>query len=174
MEHPMKQSNPGASITDPICGMSVSEETPFTVKRDGKAWYFCSNSCQQRFLSSAKEQPKSASTNSKWTCPMHPEIVRNESGDCPKCGMALEPMAGANSEDENPELTSMTYRFWGSVVLTLPILVLSMGSMIPGNPIGHVISPRAQSWAELLLATPVVFWGAWVRCGERGPVLQRA
>lgn len=97
----------------------------------------------------------------EYTCPMHPEIVRDRPGTCPICGMALEPRiaAGAHAEDDS-ELRSMTRRFWTGVVLSIPLLVLSMGSMAAGSPL-HALPPRLLQWLQLGLATPVVLWGGW-------------
>ena len=92
---------------------------------------------------------------------MHPEIVRNGPGPCPICGMALEPRTVTLDGDENLELRDMSRRFWVSAVLAAPILFLAMGDMIPGGPVGRLISPRAVIWLELILATPVVLWGGW-------------
>ncbi len=95
----------------------------------------------------------------EWTCPMHPEIVRDRPGSCPICGMALEPRTVAIDE-ENPELRSMTRRLWVSAILTLPLLALTMGHMITGHQL-LPMSVRARGLLELVLATPVVLWGAW-------------
>ncbi len=100
-------------------------------------------------------------TKTEYVCPMHPEIVRSEPGSCPICGMALEPRITSAAEEENPELTSMTRRFWVSVALTLPILLLAMGAYLPGAPLEKLISARALTWFEFVLATPVVLWGGW-------------
>ena len=96
-----------------------------------------------------------------YTCPMHPEIRRQGPGDCPICGMALEPAGVPAEEDENPELIAMTRRFWVSTVLALPLLVLTMGDLIPGRPLEAVIAHPHTKWGELALATPIVLWGAW-------------
>ena len=105
--------------------------------------------------------PAIPSTKTEYVCPMHPQIVRLEPGSCPICGMALEPRVTSAEEEQNPELTSMTRRFWVSVALTAPILLAAMGAYFPGAPLERMISPRALTWAELLLATPVVLWGGW-------------
>jgi Cu+-exporting ATPase len=105
--------------------------------------------------------PTVPTTLIEYTCPMHPEIVRAEPGSCPICGMALEPRTTTVAEDENPELVSMTRRFWISVLLTIPVLVLGMSDLIPGQPILRRLSMRPMGWIELLLATPVVLWGGW-------------
>ncbi len=97
----------------------------------------------------------------EWTCPMHPEIVREEPGACPICGMALEPRTLTTEEDENPELVDMTRRFWLAAAFTLPLFVVSMGDLLPGEPISRLLSPRARTLLELGLATPVCLWSAW-------------
>jgi P-type Cu+ transporter len=105
--------------------------------------------------------PPAPATRVEYTCPMHPQIVRPGPGSCPICGMALEPRTVIAEETENPELVSMTRRFWASVALTIPVLMLGMSDVIPGQPIQHVLSTRAMGWIELALATPVVLWGGW-------------
>jgi P-type Cu+ transporter len=97
----------------------------------------------------------------QYTCPMHPEIIRDQPGDCPKCGMALEPMLVTEEEEENHELIDMTRRFWVSLILTVPVFLIAMGDLLPGQPISNILSTTARPWVELLLATPVVLWGAW-------------
>jgi len=92
---------------------------------------------------------------------MHPEVVSDTPGSCPKCGMALEPTFATGEEEESPELRDMTRRFWVSVAFTVPIVVLSMGDMLPGQPISAVVSPRTRTLLELLLAFPVCTWAAW-------------
>ena len=100
-------------------------------------------------------------TRTEYTCPMHPEIVRSEPGHCPICGMALEPRTVTAQEEENPELRDMSRRFWISLVLTAPLLVIAMGSMLPGMPLERVLPAGWLPWLELALATPVVLWGGW-------------
>ena len=102
-------------------------------------------------------------------CPMHPEIVRPGPGSCPICGMALEPRTVTVHEEENPELRNMTRRFWISVILTIPLLAVAMGSMLwphafmGGLSLGgrRIYDAAWQPWLELMLATPVVLWGGW-------------
>jgi Cu+-exporting ATPase len=105
--------------------------------------------------------PSTPSSRVEYTCPMHPEIIRSEPGSCPICGMALEPRTVSASEDKNPELSDMTRRFWISVALTIPVLVLGMSDLIPGQPLQRFLSMRAIGWIELILATPVVLWGGF-------------
>jgi Cu+-exporting ATPase len=101
-----------------------------------------------------------AATAAQWTCPMHPEVVRDGPGSCPICGMALEPRTA--SGDENPELRSMQRRFWVSAILSLPLLLAGMAEMVPGAMRAlAVVTPATRNWLELLLATPAVLWGGW-------------
>jgi Cu+-exporting ATPase len=98
---------------------------------------------------------------------MHPEIVRNQPGNCPICGMALEPRTVSIEEEENPELVDMTRRFWISLALSLPVFLIGMTDFLPGRPLERMISMQVLGWVELVLATPVVLWGGW-------PFFQRA
>jgi Cu+-exporting ATPase len=100
-----------------------------------------------------------AATRVEYTCPMHPEIVQPGPGHCPICGMALEPRTVTAQEEENPELRDMTRRFWISVALTVPLLGIAMGHMLPGMPMQRLIPGGWEPWIELILATPVVLWG---------------
>ena len=100
-------------------------------------------------------------TKTEYVCPMHPQIVRAEPGTCPICGMTLEPRVASAEEQENPELISMTRRLWVSVAVTIPILLAAMSDFLPGAPLEKLISVRALTWVELVLATPVVLWGGW-------------
>jgi Cu+-exporting ATPase len=97
-------------------------------------------------------------TKTQYTCPMHPEVIQDEPGSCPKCGMALEPMTVTEDEEADPELLDMTRRFWVSLVLTIPVILLAMGHMV-GLPVHAWIPSRLGPWLELALATPVVLWG---------------
>lgn len=101
-----------------------------------------------------------ASATTEWTCPMHPEIVRDAPGSCPICGMALEPRV-ATLEASNPELEDMSRRFWYSLALTAPILAFMVSDLWPGQPLQHLIPPATATWVQFALATPVVLWGGW-------------
>ena len=102
-----------------------------------------------------------AATRTQYVCPMHPEVVRNAPGSCPICGMALEPRTVTVAEEANPELVSMTQRFWVCLALTLPVFFLAMSEMIPGQPVQHVLSPRLLNLVQFALASPIVLWGGW-------------
>ncbi len=129
----------------------------------GKKWYFCCQHCLEKFRSDPQkysgERPAAAPAvvaGASYTCPMHPEIVRNGPGACPICGMALEPTVATLDEGENPELADMGRRLWASAILTAPILLIAMGEMV-----AHWLGGRVSVWIEFVLATPVVLWGGW-------------
>lgn len=117
-------------------------------------------SCPKCGMALEPETP-SPDTRTEYTCPMHPEIVRDEPGSCPICGMALEPRTVSIEDQENPELVDMTRRFTFAAVLSLPILVLAMGHMLPGDPVSKLVPPSWRVLLELALATPVCLWSAW-------------
>jgi Cu+-exporting ATPase len=106
-------------------------------------------------------EPSAQLTKTEWTCPMHPEIIRDSAGNCPICGMALEPKTVSVEEEKNPELISMTRRFWVSLLLSLPLVFIEMGRHIPGLAQFALFSSPMLKWLELILATPVVLWGGW-------------
>jgi Cu+-exporting ATPase len=166
---------------DPICGMTVDpEKSQYKADYQKHTYYFCSPSCLAKFqadptkaakrhkLPNSPEtaptvQSKSATVppqagNAQWTCPMHPQIVRHGPGSCPICGMALEPI-NITASDENPELASMSRRFWVGVALTVPLLVLMVSDILPSMPIQHWVDSRMLVWLQFALATPVVLWG---------------
>ena len=163
---------------DPVCGMTSDEEGAFTpYQHQGTTYYFCSAGCLEKFQrnpaaygpdahethsSSQGEKDRPAATT--YTCPMHPEIVRNGPGSCPKCGMALEPMiVTAGGEEENSEYAFMRTRFLVAAILSVPVVLIAMRELIPG---GHLLetllSPKLLKLLELVLATPVVLWAGWV------------
>jgi Cu+-exporting ATPase len=166
-------------MIDPICGMTVDPDNPKggSAQHAGRTYYFCSDGCRTRFLKDPARfaNPRRSlvdipitsivlpetSTGVEYTCPMHPEIVRNAPGNCPLCGMALEPRTVTGNVEENPELIDMTHRFWIGLVLTIPVFVMAMGEMLPGAPLQRLLAPTVQAWAEMLLATPVVLWAGW-------------
>lgn len=159
---------------DPVCGMTVRRATAkHRHEHDGETYYFCNPGCRDKFVADpakflAKAEPpaqqaaRSAADDVEYTCPMHPEIVQKGPGTCPKCGMALEPkeVSAEPSVAENEELGDMQRRFVVSALLSGPLLVVAMGDLIPGDPIGHALG-GALPWLELALAAPVVVWGGW-------------
>ena len=151
---------------DPVCGMTVA------VKADGrraefgdKTFHFCSEKCQTKFKvdpwfyasGRAAGQKKAAPANAQYTCPMHPEIVRDVPGDCPICGMALEPMLP--SDEPSEELTDFTRRMWISAAAAVPLVILTMGELV-ALPVRDWIGHQIASYLEFVLATPIILWAA--------------
>lgn len=153
-------------VKDPVCGMNVDTATAkHRAEHGGRTYYFCSSSCREKFLAGPQSyvadlspRPVSEGT-SLYTCPMHPEIRRAGPGSCPICGMALEPLQASAETGPNPELKLMTRRFWGSLILTLPVFVLEMGSHL--FDLHHLVAPKTSVCIQFVLATPVVLWGGW-------------
>ena len=150
-------------LKDPVCGMTVTPASPHRLEHDRATYFFCSAKCLDKFrLEPARylsPQPVTAPTaeaGTEYTCPMHPEIRQPGPGNCPKCGMALEPVLPDLEEKENPELVDFRRRFWGTLPLTLVVFVLAMF----GHRLGW-FAMDTQSWIELALATPVVLWAGW-------------
>ncbi|WP_280571129.1 YHS domain-containing protein, partial [Chromohalobacter sp. 296-RDG] len=151
-------------VTDPVCGMTVDpHHTDHRASHAGKTWYFCSARCQQKFerdpdayLQGDDTPAEPAPPGTIYTCPMHPEIRQEGPGDCPICGMALEPETVSADTGPSEELKDMTRRFWIGLALALPVLVLEMGGHVFG--LDHLIAPQVSNWIQLLLATPVVVW----------------
>jgi Cu+-exporting ATPase len=104
--------------------------------------------------------PIAASEHIEYTCPMHPQIVRDGPGTCPICGMALEPRS-VPATAANPELISMTRRLWIGAALTLPLLAVMVSDVLPGHPLQRLLPGPLLGWMELILVTPVVLWGGW-------------
>ncbi len=174
-------------LKDPVCGMTVDpEKAAGKVEHGGKTYYFCSKGCAERFSREPEKFLATPSIGSmhhdpaptehaamqhnapaalrtpdkkevRYTCPMHPEIIRLGPGSCPICGMALEPMDVFAEVEADPEYDSMRRRFWVSAGLSLPVLLLSM----LGESLGLHLRPSFLNGIEFLLATPVVLWGGW-------------
>jgi P-type Cu+ transporter len=171
-------------VTDPVCGMTVDPATAAgSTTHEGTTYHFCSRHCLAQFEADPAKYaapaakptehsccganppplPRSAAPvteGAKYTCPMHPEVVQDGPGTCPKCGMALEPIVPQAGEEDDSELRHMTRRFRIATVLTVPVFVLAMAPMIPGVRLPHWLMDTAN-WIGLVLATPVVFWAGW-------------
>lgn len=199
-------------VVDAVCGMTIDPaDAVGSVQRDDRTYYFCSTACLDKFKADPAKYaaahaptsvvgatataapaelgveytcpmhpevrqigpgncpkcgmtlepivPQARKPTIEYTCPMHPQIVRDRPGNCPICGMALEPRTVTSPEEgeENYELRDMTRRFWVSVVLSAPLLVIAMAHDL----VGHLAPATTLRWAELALATPVVLWGGW-------------
>ena len=160
-------------VKDPVCSMTVDPATSkHRAEHESQTFHFCSAGCRTKFVAdparylSAEPIPMaSASPDTVYTCPMHPEIRQVGPGSCPICGMALEPAAITADAPENHELADMTRRFWIGTILTIPVVVLEMGGHL--FDLHRIVSPVVSTWAQFLLATPVVLWAGW-------PFFQRA
>ncbi len=156
------------SEIDPVCGMTVQpERAAAKAIYLQRTYYFCSSRCHARFttdpatyLSNDRSAPAPARGAAQYTCPMHPQIVRDAPGSCPICGMALETLVPAGDE-ESAELVSMTRRFWVSAVLALPVFVAAMTAELAPGLLARLMDPMLVQWLEAVLATPVVLWGGW-------------
>ena len=171
------------SLKDPVCGMTVTAESPHFLQHAGKPVYFCSAGCKTKFAADPAQylmpvsdtlkvpsaEPQTADEHAPktavrviYTCPMHPEIRQDQPGACPRCGMALEPEMPTLDDGENPELRDFQRRFLWTLPLTVVVTVLAM--------VGHRFqwfAMATQSWIELVLTVPIVFWAGW-------PFVQRA
>jgi Cu+-exporting ATPase len=165
------------AVIDPVCGMSVD---PAAGKpqfaHHGTTYHFCSTRCHDRFAADPAQYLDAAGaapavdlpSGTKYTCPMHPEIIQTGPGTCPKCGMALEPMGvPAGDEGPNPELVDFRRRFFWGTLLTIPLVLLAMGPMIGLGFAREFVGEGVAIWLELAFATPVVLWAGW-------PFLERA
>jgi P-type Cu+ transporter len=166
---------PVAEEIDPVCGMTVDpHDAAGRAEYRGRTYYFCNPSCLERFIASPEsfvtetgerkepaDQEAPAAPGTEYTCPMHPEIVRDRPGACPICGMALEPRVVALEDGPNPELIDMTRRFWLSLVLGVPVFVLAMADMVISGGVMRFVSMSAVNWISLVFATPVVWWAGW-------------
>jgi Cu+-exporting ATPase len=163
------------TVRDPVCGMTVApDQAAASTQYDGRTFYFCSRHCLEKFRQDPKRYlvvnvghtsmaatpaPAAPATGANYTCPMHPEVVRDRPGSCPICGMALEPVVVTADADVDPELDDMSRRFKVCLALTVPLLLLSMGEMLPGIDRLHSAAGGLWVWVQLALATPVVVWG---------------
>jgi Cu+-exporting ATPase len=149
--------------------MTVSEQSPHHTEHEGKPYWFCSSRCLAKFSAEPTKylQPPAAAATSAppaaettpgtiYTCPMHPEIRQDHPGDCPKCGMSLEPELPSLDEMDKPELADFRRRFWWTLPFTAAVAVLAMA----GHRLGW-FAPAVQNGVELLLTLPVALWAGW-------------
>ena len=162
------------SLKDPVCGMTVTPQSPHILQHEGKPVYFCSAGCKGKFAANPAKYPfgifgaatpapaptpamfEPVAAGAIYTCPMHPEVRQEKPGACPKCGMALEPEMPTLDEGESPELTDFKRRFIWTLPLTIVVTVLAM--------VGHrlqLFEMATQSWIELMLTLPIVLWAGW-------------
>ena len=152
---------------DPVCGMTVTlKPDTRTGSFAGNDFHFCSEKCQTKFkadpwfYASGKAVPKAHAMAgaAQYTCPMHPQILQDKPGNCPICGMALEPVVA--SDAPSPELADFTRRMWISVAAAVPLIILTMGAVV-GLPLRDWIGHRVAGYLEFALASPIVLWAAW-------------
>ncbi|MDO9072951.1 MAG: heavy metal translocating P-type ATPase [Rubrivivax sp.] len=172
--HPPDDDGAHPALQDPVCGMPVTEASTHKAEHAGRPYWFCSAGCRTKFLTTPQQylQPvaadpsapavevapapaaaAAAASSTVYTCPMHPEIRQDRPGNCPRCGMTLEPMLPSLEEEENPELIDFQKRFWRTLPLTVIVTVLAMF----GHRLGWFDMAR-QSWFELVLTLPIVLW----------------
>ena len=169
--HPHTQSDNVGEAThlekDPVCGMNVDPSSAkHSAEYGGHTYYFCSQGCKTKFVADPMtyigEKPKPPAPvpeGAIFTCPMHPEIRHTGPGNCPICGMALEPEVASADSGPNPELADMTRRFWIALALSLPVVVLEMGGHL--FSLHMLISQMTSNWVQFVLSTPVVLWAGW-------------
>lgn len=173
-------------MRDPVCGMIVAPDSPHRVVHQGAELLFCSGRCKTKFEVDPAKYPSSSKSSPaaddhrhqdthpardppqasavspagvRWTCPMHPQIVRDAAGSCRICGMALEPLMPAPGDMPNAELADMTRRFWVGLALAAPVFALEMGGHLIG--LHRWLDQQASNWIQVVFATPVVLWAGW-------------
>jgi P-type Cu+ transporter len=168
VEHAPDAEHTGEGVPDPVCGMKVDPHTAaYRQTHRGRTHYFCSRACQAKFSADPAKYHElgtataatSAPEGATYTCPMHPEIQLTGPGNCPICGMGLEPVLATAETGPSPELVDMVRRFWIGVSLSIPVILLAMGGHLINLPLWF--SPTRSNWTQLLMATPVVLWAGW-------------
>jgi P-type Cu+ transporter len=170
-EHHHHHAAGSEKVRDPVCGMSVDPATSkHRFDHGGETFHFCSAGCRTKFAADPakyldkREVPPAASAGAIYTCPMHPQIRQLGPGNCPICGMALEPEVASLDAAPNPELADMTRRFIVGAVLAAPVVALEMGGHLAGRHlVGEhgLITPALSNWIQFAFATPVVLWAGW-------------
>ncbi len=182
-EQPPQSAAPSVGAVDPVCGMRVGADAPDSASYRETLYRFCSRKCADAFrkepakyipTANVAAAPQTAPAGVVYTCPMHPQIRQAGPGNCPICGMTLEPLTPSATAHESSELSDMTRRFWVGLALTLPLVLLAMGGMISGfDPdaaidrwavgmgLPHLMGATWSQWLQALLATPVALWAGW-------------
>jgi Cu+-exporting ATPase len=160
---------PKGWVIDPVCRMIVDPaRTRHRAEHEGATYFFCGPECREKFVAdpvrfltpkAEAPPPKAAPSGAIYTCPMHPQIRQVGPGNCPICGMTLEPVAATPDSGPSAELIDMTRRFWIGLVLTIPVLALEMGGHLTG--LKMLLGAETANWIQLVLATPVVLWAGW-------------
>ncbi|MEH8064888.1 heavy metal translocating P-type ATPase [Gallibacterium anatis] len=176
--HPPAEPASPKDLKDPVCGMTVTEQSEHKLTHEGRPYYFCSAKCQGKFaanplqylVSTAPEDTAPEPAGTIYTCPMHPEVQQDHPGNCPKCGMTLEPIIPLDEED-NSELKDFQRRFWWTLPLTVVVTILAMF----GHRLGW-FDMKTQTWVELVLSLPIVLWAGlpffsrgWQSLANRSP-----
>ncbi|MEC6998927.1 MAG: heavy metal-binding domain-containing protein, partial [Pseudomonadota bacterium] len=139
------------------------DNSKYKTEYKDESYYFCSAGCEKKFAEDPEKylkprEEETAIPGAIYTCPMHPEVRQEGPGNCPICGMALEPETITGEEGENPELTDFRRRFWIGLILTLPVFLMEMGAHVFGL---HLTGPHMSNWIQLAFGTPVVLWAGW-------------
>jgi cation transport ATPase/YHS domain-containing protein len=160
---------PKGWVIDPVCRMIVDPaRTRHRAEHEGATYFFCGPECREKFVADPARflapkaeapSPKAAPSGTIYTCPMHPQIRQVGPGNCPICGMTLEPVTATPDSGPSAELINMTRRFWIGLVLTVPVLALEMGGHLTG--LKMLLGAETANWIQLVLATPVVLWAGW-------------
>jgi len=169
--HHHAAASAAGTVKDPVCGMTVEPgKGKPSLQHGSETYHFCSQKCHDKFAAdpesylsgAAQAKTENLPEGTQYTCPMHPEIINDGPGDCPICGMALEPMGiPAADEARNPELIDFTRRFWVGVLFTVPLLILTMPPYLGYPEIREFFGERISLWIEVVIGTPVILWAGW-------------
>lgn len=151
---------------DPVCGMQVNpDQSPYKFMNENQEYFFCSEHCLENFKKDPQKYLHQQSRNqplntaNEYTCPMHPQIIQDHPGNCPICGMALEPKITEMGSHDDSEYQNMLFRFWVGMAFSIPVFFFAMNVMF--SVLGHYISPNQSNWLQFLLSTPVILWAGW-------------
>ncbi len=166
-----RQAPDTRTVVDPVCGMTVDTAAGKpSYDHNGELFHFCSQGCRDKFVANPdhyilgqhRRVAEEAPSGTIFTCPMHPEIEQQGPGNCPICGMALEPTGFPSGEEgPNRELVDFKRRFWVGAVLAVPLLILTMGPLTGLGVVREILGERTTLWIELTLGTPVILWAGW-------------